>query len=340
MARIGEEDPRWIVTERADGVNVDKWHWDQKDKTRLCQEGLEAAFAGAILCSNVKYRIITSGISDFLGDVTVAQRKKKTRCFFEIKFDVNWKAIDFKETGEELLSGKIHVTDCDTQTFEENYELGLTPKSSEELTDVQQEILLFIRITGLPAVREVIKLFVHKSLMAAHGISIMELKSSGPGTAPILKDNAYAFVPKKALEQRDISNTKIEKNINWYCSTKDIFEALTREDKISAYTRSKCTVHSVVGGSFDLLSGAIQGTFLKLDEPHTIVMRWRMNSWEKTQSSLVTITLSDIDQTTHMNFVHTGFPDEDRERVKHGWNSIFWNGIKVFLGFGNNLRGE
>ena len=27
MAKEGEGDPRWIVSERADGKNVDGWHW-------------------------------------------------------------------------------------------------------------------------------------------------------------------------------------------------------------------------------------------------------------------------------------------------------------------------
>ena len=27
MAKWGEGDPRWIVEERADAVNVNNWHW-------------------------------------------------------------------------------------------------------------------------------------------------------------------------------------------------------------------------------------------------------------------------------------------------------------------------
>ena len=27
MAKIGEGDPRWIVSERQDGRNVNQWHW-------------------------------------------------------------------------------------------------------------------------------------------------------------------------------------------------------------------------------------------------------------------------------------------------------------------------
>jgi hypothetical protein len=28
MAKFGEGDPRWIVTERQDGTNINGWHWE------------------------------------------------------------------------------------------------------------------------------------------------------------------------------------------------------------------------------------------------------------------------------------------------------------------------
>ena len=31
MAKIGEGDARWIVSERQDGTNVHNWHWSEKD---------------------------------------------------------------------------------------------------------------------------------------------------------------------------------------------------------------------------------------------------------------------------------------------------------------------
>jgi len=31
MAKVGEGDARWIVEDRADGTNVNNWHWKEKD---------------------------------------------------------------------------------------------------------------------------------------------------------------------------------------------------------------------------------------------------------------------------------------------------------------------
>jgi hypothetical protein len=33
MAKVGEGDPRWIVQNRADGTNVNQWHWTESDFT-------------------------------------------------------------------------------------------------------------------------------------------------------------------------------------------------------------------------------------------------------------------------------------------------------------------
>ena len=31
MAKVGEGDARWIVADRADGANVNAWHWEERD---------------------------------------------------------------------------------------------------------------------------------------------------------------------------------------------------------------------------------------------------------------------------------------------------------------------
>ena len=31
MAKLGAGDPRWIVEDRKDGINVNNWHWTEKD---------------------------------------------------------------------------------------------------------------------------------------------------------------------------------------------------------------------------------------------------------------------------------------------------------------------
>ena len=38
MAKWGEGDARWIVSERTDGVNVNGWHWEEKQRMHWMRE--------------------------------------------------------------------------------------------------------------------------------------------------------------------------------------------------------------------------------------------------------------------------------------------------------------
>ena len=41
MAKLGEGDARWIVTERQDGTNVHNWHWSEKDVLPWARQRIE-----------------------------------------------------------------------------------------------------------------------------------------------------------------------------------------------------------------------------------------------------------------------------------------------------------
>merc|ERR1711907_764167 len=41
MAEWGKGDGRWIVEDRADGANVNNWHWTEKDVTKIAEQRLK-----------------------------------------------------------------------------------------------------------------------------------------------------------------------------------------------------------------------------------------------------------------------------------------------------------
>ena len=41
MAKLGEGDPRWIVSDRPDGTNINGWHWEETNKMKFCKEFFE-----------------------------------------------------------------------------------------------------------------------------------------------------------------------------------------------------------------------------------------------------------------------------------------------------------
>ena len=42
MAKLGEGEPRWIVSDRPDGTNINGWHWEETNKMKFCKEFFEA----------------------------------------------------------------------------------------------------------------------------------------------------------------------------------------------------------------------------------------------------------------------------------------------------------
>jgi hypothetical protein len=59
MAKFDEADPRWIVQSRADGTNVNAWHWQERDCSAWSRRRLAELFAGAVLLEAP--RIVSTG---------------------------------------------------------------------------------------------------------------------------------------------------------------------------------------------------------------------------------------------------------------------------------------
>lgn len=46
MAKWGEGDPRWLVEDRSDGKNVNKWHWEEFNKIEWAKARLSELLVG------------------------------------------------------------------------------------------------------------------------------------------------------------------------------------------------------------------------------------------------------------------------------------------------------
>lgn len=50
MAKFGEGDARWIVSDRKDGVNVNSWHWQEKDALPWARQRLKELLGSRNIC--------------------------------------------------------------------------------------------------------------------------------------------------------------------------------------------------------------------------------------------------------------------------------------------------
>jgi activator of HSP90 ATPase len=59
----------------------------------------------------------------------------------------------------------------------------------------------------------------------------------------------------------------------------DLYEALTMEARVRAFTQSEATVSGQEGGEFSMFGGSVHGVQRKLVPGKRIVQDWRFNTW-------------------------------------------------------------
>jgi len=326
MAKVGEGDPRWIVSERDDGNNVNQWHWDQKDKTKDSHERLKSVFEDRVLYGSEEFRIITTKLASFEGDVTLANRKGKMRCFFDLKFSVNWKATSVAD-GEVLAEGKFVVDDCDSQNYVEDFRVVVTGERKNG--NMHSSIMEAAKGCATKEIRQCIKSLIDEDLLK--GASQTSKTSATLQT----KDCAQPSSPNvaaKSSSTRCLTSTRV-----WFARKSDIYECFTLQDKVQAITRSRCDIEPVQGGKFRMLNDFITGEFLELQANSIIKMKWRLANWnpEEGNDSIVSMQIGGEDGKVTIAFEHRGIPADKFDQVAKGWDINFWGPMKSILGYGH-----
>ncbi|KAF5277443.1 hypothetical protein FQA39_LY06256 [Lamprigera yunnana] len=82
----------------------------------------------------------------------------------------------------------------------------------------------------------------------------------------------------------------LEMKEKFQCRAKDLFDALTRQEMVMAFTRSEIKLEPVQGGKFELFGGNIYGSFIELIPGEKIVQTWRYKQWPTEHYSTVSIS--------------------------------------------------
>lgn len=95
---------------------------------------------------------------------------------------------------------------------------------------------------------------------------------------------------KKNLGLR-IDTETIKQTHNFQCTAQEFYDALTRIELVTAFTRSEVKMEPVTGGKFELFGGNIVGRFDELKPPNKIIKQWRYKQWPEGHYSTVTINI-------------------------------------------------
>eukprot|EP00667_Euglena_gracilis_P019449 EG_transcript_20821 len=301
MAKVGEGDPRWIVADRADGKNVNAWHWTEKDVSEWAKSRVTSLLENQAIIDTASLRCKTTTVTGCEGECTVYNRKGKITFLLEMNFTVNWEGELIGSSGESIGSckGKMTVPELEHDTNPEKMNIEVSGSGEEE-----SRFLHLMQTEGRAWIRSKAAIFL-KELKDGHGVQ--EKKASIETNV-----NKKGAVSNKV---HDGSKSDFSCTLEWRAAPSNIWEALTNEGRVSAYTRSAAKVKAEPEGEFQFLNGTISGKFVEVEPMKKLVMAWRLSDWAEGHCSRATITLDSVESgTTFLKLVHTDIPANDLER--------------------------
>lgn len=336
MAKIGEGDPRWIVTDRGDGKNVNSWHWEEKDFTTAAHEALKERFKDFAFPTNSTDLIITAKeISDISGDCTVAQRKQKIMCYFGIKMTIKWKAT--VGGAAKAVEGKLTIEEVEHDNFTDDYDIGVSTTDNDSSSE---QAASWLRASGRKVVRATIKQYfdeVFKQYNVGSSVKGSPPPPQGqgsPATAPAPAAAVAKPAAAKPAAPSSASASSLTWKMSWRVPIEELFLVLTDESRASVYTRAPAKIDPRAGGTFEFLGGVINGYYVDVQRPNKLTLQWRLSSWPSGVFSSVVIVLTKEEAAvTVLEFAQAGIPSGEYDRVKQGWQVNFFDPIKMVFGF-------
>ena len=332
---MGEGDPRWIVTDRGDGKNVNSWHWEEKDLSGTAHDALKQRFKDLVLIDTADLKITVKEISEISGDCTVAQRKGKIMCYFGLKVTLKWKATVGGATKE--LDGKMAIEEVEHDNFRDAYDISVTTTDNDKASDTAAQ---WVRAGGRKTVRSTIQTYfeeVFKQYNVGSNVKNSPPPQGSPAKSSPTVPTAASPAPKPATQSSSSSSTpstSLQWKMQWRVPIEELFSVLTNEQRASMYTRSHAKIDPRAGGTFEFLGGVISGYYVDVQYPNKLTMQWRLSSWASGVFSSVVIVLTKEEPAlTTLEFAQAGIPSGEYDRVKQGWQVNFFDPIKMLFGF-------
>lgn len=160
MALWGQGDPRWIVEERPDAVNVNNWHWTEKEATPWSKETITTLFKDMII-EDVKIGKVTiETVDQIKGEACINNRKAKLIYIYDFDVELKWSG---KVNGnEKSITGLISLPNFSDENEIEEIDVNVTVTADDYKADpeISQKLKDMIRKIGTKPLRDKCKKYV------------------------------------------------------------------------------------------------------------------------------------------------------------------------------------
>eukprot|EP01121_Diplochlamys_sp_Union-15-3_P021466 TRINITY_DN8708_c0_g1_i1.p1 TRINITY_DN8708_c0_g1~~TRINITY_DN8708_c0_g1_i1.p1 ORF type:complete len:321 (-),score=59.62 TRINITY_DN8708_c0_g1_i1:36-998(-) len=136
MAKVGEGDPRWLVSNRKDGKNVGNWHWEEKNLLPLTKQKTEELFMDLQLSPpDYQNRIVLVKPLSVSGDAVLNIRKGRSILIYDLTIKLKWDCPTLKHTGE-IKIWDLTQDNNDDNNFKYNVTSDKQDVTSTELVNI------------------------------------------------------------------------------------------------------------------------------------------------------------------------------------------------------------
>merc|ERR1712196_608265 len=119
MAKIGEGDDRWIVRERADGANVNAWHWSETNLLAWAKDKLSTELAFSVVKTSTSE--IKTTVDKITGECNIQSRKGRKFALYELEIHLKWEGTMWDSEGKTIAEAKgtAKYDDVSEETLDE-----------------------------------------------------------------------------------------------------------------------------------------------------------------------------------------------------------------------------
>lgn len=344
MAKWGEGDPRWIVEERPDATNVNNWHWTEKNATPWSKDRIRKLFNDfEIKDKNIECKI--TEIEKVDGEATANNRKGRLIFFYEWNISLKWNG--YLPGQEKPCDGKISVPNLSEENDLDDVQIEIT---TSESTDESHKLKQFMYNVGRDHIRKQLGVYLKelreefsKGLILPKKDDIIN-KNTSKSDANISCSAFNKKINMQPIVSTDnkslgckLALTTIQVTENFQCRANEIYDAWTKPEMVTAFTRGPCKLEANKGGIFELFGGNIHGKFEELIPNKKIVQSWRYKQWPSGHFSNVVIEFDEKGDHTELKITQTGVPESEKDTTLKNWRGYYINSIKQTFGFGNFL---
>ncbi|KAF8743357.1 Activator of Hsp90 ATPase, N-terminal, partial [Rhizoctonia solani] len=301
------------------------WHWKNKNVTPWAKTWFEQELV-TVSHSEGGSEVKITSVNEVDGDCELGQRKSKLITIYDCKVVLSW-------TGENKdgskAEGKLTIPEVSHEQSDglSDYVYDWTLKTS---STPEVDALYALAKSKLPSLLAERFTAFRTAMLDTHGKDLQVAGTpgaSGAATPSISAPTNAASslskpVPAKEVSKGITNSAVVTVDASFMASAAELYEFLTDEKRIPAWTRNQAQSDTSVGGSYSLFGGGVTGKYIELQKPNKIVSTWRLNSpsWPSDHDGKLTITLDQQTDSTKVEFKLSGVPlgqeDETRKNLE------------------------